>query len=68
MLDLAVGAAAGQIKIGSLRTPSTVAKYNQLLRIEEWSASALREVCGREPAEERLDAFLRAHVSAHPAR
>jgi len=33
--DLAVGSAAGQIKIGSLRTSSTVAKYNQLLRIEE---------------------------------
>lgn len=35
MSDVAVGAAAGQIKIGSLRTSSTVAKYNQLLRIEE---------------------------------
>ncbi len=35
--DLAVGSAAGQIKIGSLRTSSTVAKYNQLLRIEEHS-------------------------------
>jgi enolase len=35
MSDLAVGAAAGQIKIGSLRTSSTVAKYNQLLRIAE---------------------------------
>jgi enolase len=35
--DLAVGSAAGQIKIGSLRTSSTVAKYNQLLRIEEAS-------------------------------
>jgi enolase len=33
--DLAVGAAARQIKIGSLRTSSTVSKYNQLLRIEE---------------------------------
>jgi enolase len=33
--DLAVGTGAGQIKIGSLRTSSTVAKYNQLLRIEE---------------------------------
>ncbi len=33
--DLAVGATAGQIKIGSLRTQGTVAKYNQLLRIEE---------------------------------
>ena len=35
MSDLAVGTAAGQIKIGSLRTSSTVAKYNQLLRIAE---------------------------------
>ena len=35
MADLAVGTGAGQIKIGSLRTSSTVAKYNQLLRIEE---------------------------------
>jgi len=33
MSDVAVGSAAGQIKIGSLRTSSTVAKYNQLLRI-----------------------------------
>lgn len=37
MSDLAVGAAAGQIKIGSLRTSGTVAKYNQLLRIAEQS-------------------------------
>ena len=37
MSDIAVGSAAGQIKIGSLRTSSTVAKYNQLLRIEEHS-------------------------------
>lgn len=35
MSDLAVGSGAGQIKIGSLRTSSTVAKYNQLLRLEE---------------------------------
>lgn len=39
MSDLAVGTAAGQIKIGSLRTSSTVAKYNQLLRIEERSGA-----------------------------
>jgi enolase len=39
MSDIAVGSAAGQIKIGSLRTSSTVAKYNQLLRIEEHSAA-----------------------------
>jgi enolase len=35
MSDLAVGAGAGQIKIGSLRTSSTLSKYNQLLRIED---------------------------------
>ena len=37
MSDLAVGSGAAQIKIGSLRTSSTVAKYNQLLRIGERS-------------------------------
>jgi enolase len=35
MSDLAVGSGAGQIKIGSLRTSSTLSKYNQLLRIED---------------------------------
>ncbi len=35
--DLAVGTAAGQIKIGSLRCGERMAKYNQLLRIEERS-------------------------------
>lgn len=33
--DLAVGTGAGQIKIGSVRTSERMAKYNQLLRIEE---------------------------------
>ena len=33
--DLAVGASAGQIKTGSLCRSDRVAKYNQLLRIEE---------------------------------
>ena len=33
--DLAVGAAAGQIKTGALCRSDRVAKYNQLLRIEE---------------------------------
>lgn len=33
--DLAVGLAAGQIKTGSLSRTDRVAKYNQLLRIEE---------------------------------
>lgn len=44
MSDLAVGTAAGQIKIGSLRTSSTVAKYNQLLRIEERSGAAYKGI------------------------
>jgi enolase len=33
--DLAVGLAAGQIKIGSVRTSERMAKYNQLLRLAE---------------------------------
>ena len=33
--DLAVGSAAGQIKIGSLRNSERQTKYNRLLRIEE---------------------------------
>jgi enolase len=37
--DLAVGTAAGQIKTGSLCRTDRVAKYNQLLRIEEEGAS-----------------------------
>jgi len=37
--DLAVGTAAGQIKIGSLRCSDRLAKYNQLLRIEEQSGA-----------------------------
>ena len=49
--DLAVGTAAGQIKIGSLRTSDRLSKYNQLLRIadegveafdtESWRVSAV---------------------------
>lgn len=43
--DLAVGAAAGQIKTGSLCRSDRVAKYNQLLRIEQQVTAAFR---GRE--------------------
>jgi enolase len=35
MADLAVGTGAGQIKIGSVARSERLAKYNQLLRIEE---------------------------------
>ncbi len=38
--DLAVGTAAGQIKTGSASRSDRVAKYNQLLRIEEELGSA----------------------------
>jgi enolase len=35
LADLAVGTAAGQIKVGSVRNSERLAKYNQLLRIAE---------------------------------
>lgn len=38
--DLAVGAAAGQIKIGSLRASDRLAKYNRLLRIADSGVDA----------------------------
>ncbi|MDE8033787.1 phosphopyruvate hydratase [Actinobacillus equuli subsp. equuli] len=38
--DLAVGTAAGQIKTGSMSRSDRVAKYNQLIRIEEALAAA----------------------------
>jgi enolase len=37
--DLAVGTGAGQIKIGSVRCGERLAKYNQLLRIQEESGA-----------------------------
>lgn len=35
LADLAVGVGGGQIKVGSVRSSERMAKYNQLLRIEE---------------------------------
>ncbi|MFQ5515291.1 MAG: phosphopyruvate hydratase [Myxococcota bacterium] len=46
--DLAVGRAAGQIKTGSLCRSDRVAKYNQLLRIEE-EVGADSRFAGRAP-------------------
>ena len=40
--DLAVGTSAGQIKTGSLSRSDRIAKYNQLLRIEEELGSAAK--------------------------
>jgi enolase len=50
--DLAVGTAAGQIKTGSLCRSDRVAKYNQLIRIEEELAGkavyrGLKEISGK---------------------
>jgi enolase len=45
--DLAVGTAAGQIKTGSASRSDRVAKYNQLLRIEEELGTAAK-YAGRE--------------------
>ncbi|TMI03271.1 MAG: phosphopyruvate hydratase [Betaproteobacteria bacterium] len=53
MSDIAVGTAAGQIKIGSLRTSSTVAKYNQLLRIEEQSGASFAGIAALAPRRAR---------------
>ena len=39
--DLAVGTGCGQIKTGSLSRTDRIAKYNQLLRLEEKLASAV---------------------------
>ena len=46
--DLAVGTAAGQIKTGSLCRSDRVAKYNQLLRIEE-------QLAGKAPYKGRSE-------------
>ena len=40
--DVAVGTAAGQIKTGSASRSDRVAKYNQLLRIEEQLGAAAK--------------------------
>jgi enolase len=49
LADLAVGAAAGQVKIGSLRTSDRLAKYNQLLRIAEDDSLPFAGMAGAGP-------------------
>ena len=51
--DLAVATNAGQIKTGSASRTDRVAKYNQLLRIEEELGSAGR-YAGREALKGKL--------------
>lgn len=43
LADLAVGTAAGQIKVGSTRSSERLAKYNQLIRIAEDPSIAFAE-------------------------
>ena len=49
LADLAVATGAGQIKIGSVARSERLAKYNQLLRIEEEIGSAGRFAGWHEP-------------------
>ena len=42
LADLAVAVNAGQVKTGSLSRSERIAKYNQLLRIEEWLGDSAR--------------------------
>ncbi|MGA8549825.1 MAG: phosphopyruvate hydratase, partial [Stellaceae bacterium] len=55
--DLAVAANSGQIKTGSLSRSDRIAKYNQLIRIEEQLGGAAvyagRSVLARHPAAPR---------------
>ncbi len=44
--DLAVGTAAGQIKTGSMSRSDRIAKYNQLIRIEEYLGSSKAPFAG----------------------
>lgn len=54
--DLAVGTAAGQIKTGSMSRSDRVAKYNQLIRIEEALAKKHRTtVVKRSKARHKSD-------------
>ena len=55
--DLAVGTDSGQIKTGSLSRSERIAKYNQLLRIEDGSESI--QFTGIDSLRKILDARLK---------
>jgi enolase len=66
--DLAVATGVGQIKTGSVSRTDRIAKYNQLLRIEEELGSGAVLSRPRKPQLRRLKAHLRqaaARVSQH---
>ena len=54
LADLAVGTAAGQIKIGSVRNSERLAKYNQLVRIAEDSTLGFSQLPLLAPRAEAL--------------
>ena len=54
LADLAVGTAAGQIKIGSVRNSERLAKYNQLVRIAEDSALTFSRLPGLAPSADAV--------------
>ena len=67
--DLAVGTGAGQIKTGSASRSDRIAKYNQLLRIEEELGSTAR-YAGRSAIRQLTPAVgcaLRRHAPTRPA-
>jgi enolase len=52
--DLAVGSGADQVKVGSVTRSSRLAKWNQLLRIEEELPGAYRGAAGLHSAQHTL--------------
>ncbi|MCS7047422.1 MAG: hypothetical protein NZO58_13780, partial [Gemmataceae bacterium] len=62
--DLAVATAAGQIKIGSVARGERLAKYNQLLRIEEQLGPAARFARWQQPGNQGRN----NHASCERAR
>ena len=65
--DLAVATNCGQIKTGSLSRSDRLAKYNQLLRIEQM-LGARRDLCGPLEAGPRLSGIRRPDAARRPDR
>ena len=66
--DIAVGTNAGQIKTGSLSRTDRIAKYNQLLRIEEMLGQDAIYAGNVAKAMPRLPAAIKAADKSQPAR
>ena len=67
LADLAVGAAAGQIKVGSVMRSERLAKWNQLLRIEEeLGVGSYAGVAALAPAERNAGTTADAEHGGRP--